>query len=49
MLNGYSSRDSLPRSALRKTRLPAKDDGEMYASLSGSGSGKVSDIFFAGD
>jgi hypothetical protein len=29
--------------------VPAKDDGEMYASLAGSGSGKVSDIFFAAD
>jgi hypothetical protein len=39
MLNGVSSKDS----------LPAKDDGEMYASLAGRESGKVNDIFFARD
>jgi hypothetical protein len=48
MLNGYSSRDSLPRSASRKLACH-KDDGEMYASLTGSGSGDLSDIFFAAD
>jgi hypothetical protein len=49
MLNGYSSRDSVPRPAFRKTRVPAKDDGDMYASLTLSGSGDLSDIFFAAD
>jgi hypothetical protein len=29
--------------------VPAKDDGEMYASLTLSGSGDLSDIFFAAD
>jgi hypothetical protein len=43
MLNGVSSKDSL------HARLPAKDDGEMYASLAGRESGKVNDIFFARD
>jgi hypothetical protein len=48
MLNGYSSSDSVPRSL--PANLPAaKDDGEMYASLSGSGSVELSDIFFAAD
>jgi hypothetical protein len=48
-LNGFSSRDSLPRPASRKTRLSAKGDGEMYASLAGRESAKVSEIFFDRD